>query len=89
MLSRSAREILIVALANAKIGKEVADAIDASGSGIAGAVAPIVYNGLTQTISINFASTLSSGAISASDYINFYNKEDKKKKENSSSDDEF
>ncbi len=75
MLSRSAREILIVALANAKIGKEVADAIDASGSGIAGAVAPIVYNLLTQTISINFASTLSSGAISASDYINFYNKE--------------
>ena len=50
MLSKSAREILIVALANAAIGKEVADAIDAGGGGgqeITGAASSIVTANLT------------------------------------------
>lgn len=42
MLSKSAREYLIVALANAKIGKEVADAID--GIGVSGIWGSIVGN---------------------------------------------
>jgi hypothetical protein len=49
MLSKSAREILIVALANATIGKEVADAIDAGGGGqeITGAASTIVTDNLS------------------------------------------
>lgn len=52
MLSKSAREILIVALANARVGKEVADAIDEAGSEITTAIAPLNYDPLINTISI-------------------------------------
>ena len=46
-LSKSAKEYLIVALANKKIGEEVAAAIDSSGSGPAASVAAIVPSDMT------------------------------------------
>lgn len=46
-LSKEAKEILVVALANRKIAEEVAAAIDASGSGPAAAVAAIAPSDLS------------------------------------------
>jgi uncharacterized protein YggE len=46
-LSKSAKEYLIVALANKKIGEEVAAAIDSSGSGPAASISAITPSDMT------------------------------------------
>ena len=46
-LSQNAKDYLIVALANKKIGEEIAAAIDASGSGPAATIAAIVPSDMT------------------------------------------
>lgn len=75
MLSKSAREILIVALANAAIGKEVADAIDAGGGGgqeITGAASSIVTDNLSnnKVLVSNASGKVAASNVSSSELSN-------------------